>query len=73
VSDRRFVVALAEDVQRAVEQEGTLVIDEIPGVVLLEADLSIATKLAHEGQYVGVYSSLEAAHRVFALFHHVAD
>jgi hypothetical protein len=66
-------VALAEDVEPAIGHEGTVVIDRIPGLVLIEADLAIATKLAHEGQYVGVYSSLEAANRAFALFQHLGD
>jgi hypothetical protein len=65
---RKYVVALAEDVPRAIATEGTLVIDELPGVVLVEVDVDVARRLAREGQYVGVYSSLQDAHRAFALF-----
>jgi hypothetical protein len=66
---RRYVLALAQDAKRARATEGTLVVDELPGVVLIETDLAVATKLAREGEYVGVYASLADAHRAFSLFH----
>jgi hypothetical protein len=68
-SDTRYVLALADDANRAMATEGTVVIDQLPGVVLIEADLRVASKLARDGEYVGVYRSLSDAHRAFALFH----
>jgi hypothetical protein len=67
-SRRRYAIALAEDAERAIATEGTLVIDELPGVVLIEVDVAVATTLAREGQYVAVYSFLSDAHRAFAVF-----
>jgi hypothetical protein len=64
----RYVLALAGDAERAITTEGTIVIDQLPGVVLVEADLVVARRLARQGEYVGVYSSLSDAHRAFALF-----
>jgi hypothetical protein len=46
---RRYVLALAEDAERAIQAEGTLVIDQVPGVVLIEADVAIATKAGQRG------------------------
>jgi hypothetical protein len=68
VSETRYVLALAADAARVRSAEGALVIDELPGVVLVEAGLDVAKALAREGEYVGVYTSLAAAHRAFALF-----
>jgi hypothetical protein len=65
---KRYVLALADDAERAITTEGTIVIDQLPGVVLVETDLAVASRLAREGEYVGVYSSLMDAHRAFALF-----
>jgi hypothetical protein len=65
---RRYVLALADDAVRATRTEGTVVIDQLPGVVLVEADVAVATRLAREGEYVGVYTSLPDAHRAFSLF-----
>ncbi len=67
-SRRRYAIALAEDAERAIATEGTLVIDELAGVVLIEVDVAVATTLAREGQYVAVYSFLSDAHRAFAVF-----
>jgi hypothetical protein len=65
---KRFVLALADDAERATRTQGTVVIDQLPGVVLVETDVDLATRLAREGEYVGVYTSLADAHRAFALF-----
>ncbi len=43
-------------------------IDEVPGVVLAEADITVAKRLVREGEYVGVYGSLADAYRAFSLF-----
>jgi hypothetical protein len=64
----RYVLALAGDAERAISTEGTLVIDQLPGVVLVEAGLAVPSRLAKEGEYVGVYTSLSDARRAFALF-----
>jgi hypothetical protein len=68
MTDTRFVLALADDAVRVKQTDGTVVIDELPGVVLVEADLPIAVTLARNGEYVGVYRNLADAHRAFALF-----
>jgi hypothetical protein len=65
---KRFVLALADDAERATRAHGTVVIDQLPGVVLVETDVAVATRLAREGEYVGIYTSLSDAHRAFALF-----
>jgi len=64
----RWVLALAEDAERIKVANDVLLIDELPGVVLAEADIVLAKRLAREGEYVGVYSSLDDAYRAFALF-----
>jgi dienelactone hydrolase len=67
-SATRFVLALAEDADRVRLRADVVVIDEIPGVVLAEAERAVAADLAKAGEYVAVYTSLADAHRAFALF-----
>jgi hypothetical protein len=62
------VLALADDADRVRLTDGAVLIDELPGVVLAEAEVSLAKRLAGEGEYVGVYVRLEDAHRAFTLF-----
>jgi hypothetical protein len=64
----RYILALADDADRIRLTDGAIVIDELPGVVLAEAEVSLAKRLAREGEYVGVYASLTDAHRAFSLF-----
>ena len=64
----RYIVALADDADRVRLTEGTVVIDELPGVVLAEAEASLAKRIAGEGEYVGVYTDIVDAHRAFSLF-----
>jgi hypothetical protein len=64
----RWVLALADDAERLRQTDGVLLVDELPGVTLGEADVLLAKKLARDGEYVGVYASLEQAYRAFSLF-----
>jgi hypothetical protein len=64
----RFVLALADDAERVRLRDDVVVIDEIRGVILAEAELRVAAELAKAGEYVAVYRSLADAHRAFALF-----
>lgn len=64
----RYIVALADDADRVRLTEGILLIDELPGVVLAEAEASVARRLAEVGEYVGVYTNVTDAHRAFSLF-----
>jgi len=64
----RYIVALADDADRVRLTEGILLIDELPGVVLAEAEASVARRLAEVGEYVGVYTNITDAHRAFSLF-----
>lgn len=64
----RYVLALGEDARVAETADGTAIIERLPGVVLVEADATLARALAARGEYVHVYSSPEDAHRAFLLF-----
>jgi hypothetical protein len=64
----RFILALADDADRVRLRDDVVVIDEMPGVILAEADRAVAAELAKAGDYVALYTSLADAHRAFALF-----
>jgi hypothetical protein len=64
----RYVLAIGEDALVVEAADGTAIIERSPGVVLVEADASLAATLSDRGEYVHVFSSAEDAHRAFALF-----
>jgi hypothetical protein len=64
----RWVLALADDAEGVKTTPGVSLVDEAPGVVLAEADIALAKRLARDGEYVGVYSSFADAYRAFSLF-----
>jgi hypothetical protein len=64
----RYVLALGEDARVVENTDGTALIERLPGVVLVEADVTLANGLAAGAEYVHVYSSFIDAHRAFSLF-----
>jgi hypothetical protein len=64
----RYLLAIGEDALVVERADGTAIIERLPGVVLVEADATLARDLAAGGDFVHIYTSPHDALQAFALF-----
>jgi hypothetical protein len=67
-TDTRYVLAFGEDADVVQRTRGTAVVERLSNVVLVEAELELADRLAADGEYVQVFASPHDALRVLSLF-----
>jgi hypothetical protein len=64
----RYVIALGDDADTVQETDGTAVVERLANVVLVEAEVELAKRMARGGEYVHVFTSPNDALRALALF-----